>query len=287
MPVLLIVLSRIVNQFESIFIKKYNSKHTEGGFIFTAIVSLVSGLFFLAADLVSDASGLTFTLPVVGYAVAAGVSFALASILTYVALGCGSFVLSRLVLSYGILITIGQGLVMGESVSLWGWTGIGLVVLSLFFVKGNNNDDKVSVTAKWVVTIGLSVVFAGVFGILQRYQQVKFSHAYDNEFMLLTLVIAAAILFVIGIIINGKDMGCILKNGSLYAVGAGLSNGATNFLTLFVYTLAPMSFVAPMNAGTGIIISFIISKIIFKEKFSLLQYIGVVLGGVALVLFQL
>lgn len=287
MALLWIVVGRIVNQFESIFIKKYNARHTGGGFIFTAVVSLASGLFFLAVDLISDRNGLTFPLPVVWFAIGAGVSFATASVLTYIALGCGSFVLSRLVLSYGILITIGQGLILGETISALGWIGIALVAVSLFFVKGKKAGDTVPVTTKWVVTIGLSVLFAGIFGILQRYQQVRFAHAYDHEFMMLTLWIAAIILLVIGIVRDGGAALRVVRNGGLWALGAGISNGATNALTLFVYTLAPMSFVAPTSAGAGILISFLISKIIFKEKFTVLQYLGVLMGGVALVLFQL
>jgi drug/metabolite transporter (DMT)-like permease len=48
-----------------------------------------------------------------------------------------------------------------------------------------------------------------------------------------------------------------------------------------------MSFVAPTNAGVSIIISFALSKLIFKEKFSWLQYLGVALGGIALILFNI
>ena len=143
------------------------------------------------------------------------------------------------------------------------------------------------VTKKWVIYITLSVVFAGIFGILQRQQQIEFGGKLDNEFMILSLAVSGISLLVFGIIQDGKDLKYILKNGGVYALGAGVSNGATNLLVLYVYTLAPMSFVAPMNAGAAIIISFLISKWIFKEKFSKLQYFGVILGGVALVLFNL
>lgn len=186
-----------------------------------------------------------------------------------------------------ILITIGQGLILGETISALGRVGIALVALSLFFVKGKKTGDTVPVTTKWVVTIGLSVLFAGIFGILQRYRQVRFAHAYDREFMMPTLRIAATILFAIGIVRDGGEVLRVIRHGGLWAVGAGISNGTTNALTLYVYTPAPMSFVAPTSAGAGILISFLISKIIFKEKFTVLQYLGVLIGGVALVLFQL
>ena len=287
MPFIVIILSQIIAQFEGIFIKKYNTKHDKGGMIFTAIISVFSMIFFLLMDIITDKNGLQFNAPLIIYGVFAGIAFCLASFLTYIALGCGSFVLSRLILSYGVLITVAHGLFLREPITVWGWIGIALIVASLYFVKGDSEDGKVTISTKWIVTIGLSVLFAGIFGILQRQQQIQFSHQYDNEFMVITLAVSGLSLFVVGLIKDGKDLKYILKNGSLYSIGAGFSNGATNLLQLFAYTLLPMSLVAPMSSGSSIIISFMISKLIFKEKFSKLQYIGVILGGVALVLFNL
>ena len=69
MPVLWIVLGRLVHQLEGVFIKKYNAKHEKGGFIFTAIVSLFSMLFFLLTDIVTDENGLRFSSDLIVYGV--------------------------------------------------------------------------------------------------------------------------------------------------------------------------------------------------------------------------
>lgn len=287
MPFLVIICSQIIAQFEGVFIKKYNEKHDKGGMIFTAIISLFSMIFFLLMDVITDEKGLRFTAPILLYGLFAGIAFCLASFLTFIALGCGSFVLSRLILSYGVLITVAHGLFLNEPITLWGWLGIALIIASLYFVKGDNKEENVKISKKWIITIGLSVLFAGVFGILQREQQRQFNHQYDNEFMMITLGVSALSLMIAGIIKDGKDLKYILKNGGLYAMGAGFSNGGTNLLQLFAFTLLPMSLVAPMTSGASILISFVISKVIFKEKFSKLQYVGVMLGGIALVLFNL
>ena len=286
MAFLLVLAAAAVNQFESILIKKYNERYDKGGMIFTSVVSLFSMLFFVIADLVADENKFTFTPEIVLCGAVAGVAFCAASVLTFVALGCGSFVLTRLVLSYGVLIAVFHGLFLGERLSAFGIAGVALVLVSLFLVKGKD-EGTVKTTKKWVITIGLSVLLAGAFGILQRQQQRRFDHFYDNEFMMIALGVSAVILFIGGLIKDGRDVGYILVKGGPYACGAGLSNGATNFLTLFAYSLAPMSIVAPLNSGAGIVVSFIVAKLLFREKFSALQYVGVVLGGVALILFNL
>ena len=163
-----------------------------------------------------------------------------------------------------------------------------MILCSLYFVKGSNtNESSVKITKKWLISITLSVLFAGLFGVLQRQQQIEYGGHYDREFMIVSLAVAGILLFVIGLIKDGKDVKYILKNGSLYALGAGCSNGITNLLALYVYLIAPMSIVAPMSAGASMIISFLISKLLFHEKFSMLQYLGVILGGVSLILFKL
>jgi len=286
MAFFLIIIASVINQAESILIKRYNKKYFHGGFVFTAIVSFFSMLFFLVTDLVTDKNGLNFSREILIYGVIAGIFFAAASVLTFIALGCGSYVLSRLILSYGVLIAIVQGMFFGEKPSVFCWIGIALVLVSIYLFKGKDEIDSVKITKKWVITIVLSVLLAGAFGIIQRSQQREFSHMYDNEFMIAALAVSSILLMVVGVITDGKYLVAIMKNGGLYACGAGLSNGATNFLNLLAYSIAPISLVAPLNSGAGMIVAFLVAKIFFKEKFTVLQYTGVALGAVALVLFN-
>ena len=91
-----------VHQVEGVMIKKYNEKHIGGGFIFNALISLFAMLFFF----ITDKEGLCFPLPLILYGVISGIFFCMALILTFVALGCGSFVLSNLFLSYSLLFSV-------------------------------------------------------------------------------------------------------------------------------------------------------------------------------------
>ena len=286
MALLFIFLSQTIHQFEGIFIKKYNSKYNYGGFIFTAIVSLFSMIFFIIYDVIADVNGLEFNYKLILYGISAGIMFSLASLLTFIAMGCGSYVLSKLILSYGIVFTIGYGIYLGDSITVLGWIAIVLIIISLFLVKGNE-EENTKVNLKWIITISLSVLFAGVFAILQKKQQIVFEKKYDNEFMIITLGSSFIILLTIGLIKDRKHIIDILKHGSLYAAAGGISNGVTNLLTLYLYSIAPLSFVSPVGAGVSIVISFIISKILFKEKFSKLQILGVLIGMISIVLFNL
>ena len=101
--------------------------------------------------------------------------------------------------------------------------------------------------------------------------------------MIITLGLAALVLLVVGIIRAGRDLPYILRYGGLYAAVSGLCNGATNLMGLAINMLMPISIASPIQTGVGIITSFILSKIIFKEKFLIRQVIGVIIGGAALI----
>lgn len=286
MAVLLIIIKTLVHMVEGTLIKKYNSKHSEGGFIFTAIVSLFSMVFFI----ITDKNGLCFPPEIWIYAVLAGICYFLASIFTYIALGSGSFALTMLMLSYSLIFTIVYGIAfLKESASVFTYIGILLMLVSIYFVKadGHQKGVKKNITPLWVVAMIISLCGNGFLGILSRMQQIRFNDEYTNEFMIICLAISSVVLFVFGLYKDWGKIIYILRYGGVYAAISGLSNGASNLLGLIVNTMMPISIVSPLSAGIKNLISFLFSVFIFREKLGKRQIIGVLMGTIALILFKL
>lgn len=285
---ILAVVSTGIHQFEGVAIKKYNSKHNKGGFIFTALISLFAMLFFF----ITDRGGLNFPPEMIPYGIAAGALYCMASILTYFAFGCGSFVLTNLFLSYSLVFSVGYGFFwLKESAGVLTYIGLAIMPISIFMVRGQRRDgdteESVKPSLKWVVCVALSVIGSGMFGVMQKLQQVRFEKSCDNEFMIVSLGFSAATLLAVGIIMNGKDLFYILRYGGLYASLAGVSNGATNLLNMAVNAMIPITVAAPTRSGVKIVISFLIARFVFKEKLAKRQIVGVVLGAAALILLNL
>lgn len=288
LAIFLMVLNICIHKIEGVFTKKYGERNTRGGFVFSSMISFFSMLFFLFWDLIVDPRGLQFERSLIWLGLISGVCFALASITMYWVLRHGPYGLCSLFSSYSVLITITHGLIIGESLSVLSWCGIVLICVSLFLLMAQKpSDKKLKISVKWLVVLVFSVLCAALFGILQRQQQFNFSGAYNNEFMVITLGVSALLLFVVGVIKDGKYLKSVFKDGFFFAACSGISNGMTNFLTLLIYTLVPISFAAPVKTGIGIVISFVIAGLIFKEKYTKRQYIGVALGCIALVLFNI
>ena len=269
---------------EATLIKKYNEKHAKGGFIFTSMVALFSMLFFV----ITDPGKFDFRTEMLPYAIVTAVFYASSSLMTYLALGCGPFTLSLLILSYAGVISIGYGIFfLSDPITLFLIAGVLLIFLSLFLSRGEKQQEDKKASFKWLIYISLAVIGGGMFGVMQKMQQLKFDGKVDNEFMIVTLGLSAVVLFITGIVKDRRDIGYIFRNGAPYFSLAGVSNGGTNLLTILAYTMLPISIVIPARAGFEVVLSFMLSTLFFKEKFLKRQIVGVFVGAVALVLLNL
>ena len=289
MSAILIIISTLTSLVEGIIIKRYNARNKKGGFIFTAFISLFSMLFFL----ITDTGGFTLLNKIWIYAIIAGILYASASILTFIALGCGSFALSMLVLSYSLILPTVYGIaVLNETLNFFSYIGFTLIALSIYLVRHKNadNGENKKINLKWIICIGLSFFGNGLFSVISRMQQIVFKDAVTNEFMVISLAISFICLFTVGIIKSPSDFTYVMRYGFVYTLGAGLSNGATNMLGLLLVSdliSMPLSIASPVRSGAKIIASFFLSTLLFKEKLEKRQVIGVILGGLAIVLLNI
>lgn len=284
MGILITLLSNGTHLIESMLIKKYDSKHSGGGFFFTAIVSFFSMMFFVLTSL----GKLNFSSDVLIYGLIAGVFYCSASFLTYVSYSIGSFALTSLILSYSILVSIAYGIfALKEDVGIFMAIGLALLMISFFLSRKKSSAGDKRFSTKWLICILASALLAGLFGVVKRIQQIEFDKAYDNEFMIIALAFSTIIMVTAGIVTGGLKT--FHPSGILYAMGAGFSNGATNLIGLLAtgFFAIPISLYSPLSAGVKIILSFIISGVVYKEKFLKRQIVGVILGTAALVLLNL
>lgn len=284
MGYLLIILKTVANISESVLIKKYNAKHSAGGMFFTGILSLFALVFFF----VSDKNGLNFPPEMLPYAIAFGIIYCISYFLTFIALACGPFTLSMLIISYSLIFPILFGIIfLHESVSVFTCIGFVLLMISLFFVRENKDEKEKKISAKWIIAIIIVMVGNGLLAIIQKIQQLRFNNGCNNEFMIIGLAISASVLLTGGIIKDRKQLKEIIRYGIPYAGTAGVANGINNLLTIAVNNLLPLSIVSPVFSGMKIVVSFLSATILFKEKYMKRQILGVGIGVIALIFLNL
>ncbi len=251
---------------------------------FTGILSLFALLFFA----VSDKNGFNFSAGILPFALAYGLIYCISYFLTFVALACGSFTLSMLIISYSLVFPILYGVIfLREEVSLLACVGFILLMISLFFVRESEKEKENKFSVKWLASVVIVTLGNGLLAIIQKEQQLRFNNESNNEFMIIALAVSAAVLLTGGVIKDRKQIRKIIRCGIPYAGSAGVANGINNLLTIIVNNMLPLSVVSPVSSGMKIVVSFLFATVMFKEKYMKRQIVGVCFGVAALALLNL
>lgn len=158
-----------------------------------------------------------------------------------------------------------------------------MLCLSLFLL--NAKKEKTKVNVKWVIFLVMAFVGNGMCSTIQKFQQLNSAGLYKNEFMIIALAISALTMFVVSFFAekSKSDLKLLVK----YSVPNGLFNGAVNFLILVLTGLIPNAILFPSVSAGGIALSCIMAILIYKEKLSLQQKIGYIIGTVSVILLNL
>ena len=221
----------------------------------------------------------------------AGALYSGAFFFTYLALGCGSFAISMLVLSYSLVFSVAYGIFfLGENASAFVWVGLVLVMISLFLMREKWDGTQQHIHPKWLICIGLAFLGNGLFGVVTRMQQIAYRDAATNEFMVLALGFSFAALLLLGLLKSPSDFPYAVRHGLPYAMGAGACNGMTNLVALLLVSGLfgmPVSVTSAIRAGAKTVLSFLFSVFLLRERFEKRQVVGVLFGVVAIVFLNM
>lgn len=267
---------------QNIFKKMFSRKRGGNGVYTYSLLTALSamGFFFITSR------DLHWELTLLPYAFLFAVTFGAATIFSTLAISCGPLSLSVLISSFSLMIPTFYGLLfLKEPVSFGLLPGIALLAVSLFLINRRTKDSPV--TLKWLVFVFLSFAGNGLCSVVQKMQQNAFSGDFKNEFMILSLGMVAGIMLTAIIITERKECLKTAATSWYLALGCGIMNGAVNLFVMVLSGLMSVSLMFPLISVGGIIISFIVSKLFYKEKLTKAQYYGFVLGIAAIVFLNL
>ena len=282
MGYLLIIVYTLLNLGESVFVRTYAKKHGSGGMLMNAIVALFATLFFV----ITDADGFHAPAEMIPLAILNAFLFGAGFYCTFVAYKCGPYGLTRLIGNFSLIFTIFYGIFfLNEQPKIATYIGIVMIFAAMVLINyKKKGEDEMGISLKWFILVMISMVANGFIGVFTRMQQIRFNDTCSSEFQIISIGGSFILLAIIGLILDRDKLPYFLKHGSIYGVGAGIFNGAKNFLTLVIYTLLPLSIVSPMKTGLGMLATFALALCIYKEKYAKKQIIGVILGVVAVIL---
>ncbi len=261
--------------------KRYTQKSSNGTFIFGAIMSLAAMAFFalLGGEMEWELGFLPYSL---GFAVA----YSLVTVCGVSAIACGPLSITALVISYSLMLPTLYGLIfLGDPVTVGLVAGIAFLVVSLFLVTKKNKDAPL--TLKWGVYAVLAFVGNGMCSVVQKMQQDAFDGRYKNEFMIAAYAMVAVVLFVFALVKERSVLKQNTKAGWYLAILCGAMNGMVNLFILILSGRMPLSLMFPLVSAGGIILTYFISKFVYKETLTKMQFVGFVLGIGSVVLLNI
>ncbi len=279
---LLLFVTLIAMSAQSVLTKHYNVKaKVHDAFLFSGVSSVSALLFFI----ISSGFKLQFNVALLPYSIGFAITYGLALVGSNLAIAHGSLALTSLVSSYSLIIPTLFGIIfLKESIDITVYIGIALLLISLFLINFKNETFKFSFI--WLVCVVIAFISNGMCSTIQKMQQIKFSGAFKSEFMIFALFFVSFLLLTISFI-RQKQRILALKSCITLAPINGFANGAVNLLVMLLTGVMPNAFLFPMLSAGSIAVMFIFSLTVYKERFSVKQYIGYIIGVGAIILMNL
>lgn len=267
---------------QSILKKPFSMKtNGKGVFIFNAIVSFFAMIFFAATS-----GGLNFTLAVLPYSFFFALTYAITSVFSVLAIASGSLSLTSLFTSFSLMVPTFYGLIFRHDEISIGLIP-GLILLAASLVLTNFKPEKSQITLKWLIFVFIAFAGNGLCSVVQCIQQINFDRQYKNEFMVIAYAMVTVLMLLASLFSERKEMKDYFKKGWYLAIFCGLFNGMVNLFVILLQGMMPLSVMYPVISAGGIVLTFLASRFLYKEKLSKLQLIGFALGTVSVVLLNI
>ncbi len=285
-----LIVSMSANLMTGIIKKNINDKYENNMFsyqLYNAIVSL-----FSAVVLTVFSENLSCSFYTIILAVIFGLTTLIQQITNLYALEKGPFSYTAVIISLSSLIpTLSGALFWNENISFIQYVAIILMVICLILsVNKGNKENKASV--KWLIFCFAAFICTGLIGVMQKIHQ---SSDYKNELDAF-LVIAFLVSFILSsvyclLLIKGKKYSFTRDSKSainlLPVVLMGLSGvfvALNNKFNLYLSGVIDAAIFFPVVNGGGLVLNSFVALIVFKEKLTLKQWIGLVAGIISVIM---
>lgn len=209
-----------------------------------------------------------------------GVVTALGNFYKMRALNSGPMHITLLVTTSSMIIPTMSGIFFGERFSVLKLILVGILI-GFIFLSFDKTDNK-KANGKWLFFCVLAFLFQGSVGVLQKIHQSSACKGELNGFLLVAFV-CSLIYSRIRAQKNYRELK-FRKKHIIFAIVCGVCTYLMNFLNLKLSGLLPSQLFFPLVNGSAIVLSSLMSVLIFKEHLSKKQIVGLVGGITSLIL---
>ena len=208
-----------------------------------------------------------------------GVITALSNFYKMSALSSGPMHITLLVTTSSMIIPTVSGIFFGETFSV---AKLGVVIVLIAFIYLSiPKSNHAAISKKWLLCCVLAFVFQGSVGVVQKIHQSSVHKAEVSGFLFFSFICATVFCFFRSGGISKQT--ALDKTSVMIGVIAGVCSFAMNYINLRLSGLLPSQLFFPLINGSAIILSSVMSVVLFKERLSGRQTIGLIGGILSLI----
>ncbi len=213
--------------------------------------------------------------------------------LSYIkALETGPFSYTSMITSFSLLIPSFSGAVLWAEPLSWGKLGgVALMIPTIILsVNGNKNDHSSRNEKSWLMWCVTAFVCGGLVGVIQKIHQKSPYKSESNEFLLYSFVFCFAYALITLLVTGKKKKSQFRTLGGgiiVMMILAGVFYTANHCLNLYLSGKIDSIIFFPAVNGGGLLLTLLSAAIIFKERLTAKQWIGIGCGiaSILLILF--
>jgi drug/metabolite transporter (DMT)-like permease len=269
------------------FFNKKNEGVKGASSLYSFLISLAVFLFWAIVFCFDR----TLNAKVIWFSLMFGAFFALYNISYILAVKSGPIALTGLFSQLSLIgATVWGFFFWGAKPNLLVIIGIILVCISIWLClyKGKNKEGGVKFNLKWLIFAIILFVSNAGCAIVQKTEQIYFNGNYGNFFMFVATGISAITCLVLWLRDDRSEFKTVVQKSWYMPTLAGAFNGLLNFFVILLAStsLSP-SVIYPVIGVGGLMIVTIFSKFAFKEKLLWWQWVGVLIGAIAVAVLSI
>lgn len=205
----------------------------------------------------------------------------------------GAYMMLDVFLMLGVLVPIIAGqFVFGEAIKLTQWIGIGVLFVAVMIMCSYNNSIKEKMSLSAMVLLIVCGVANGLTDFSQKLFVKQFSGVPISVFNFYTYVFSAAVLGVFLIIFSIKERSQStagvsgLKHIFGYIAVMSVCLFANSFFKTKAAGFLDSAQLYPLNQGLALMLSSIMSAVLFNERLTFKCIIGLVLSFAGLIIIN-
>lgn len=278
----------------SVFAAFYNRKNAARTGVSRLYTLLVVTFAFLGWCILY-AFDFSFAPKVLLYSVFYGVGYATAMLGMIGALGSGSVALTAFVKQFSFVFVSIWGYFAGWDTFSWKPAlGIAVIILSMALCLISGKKDKVqagrpAVTLKWIVFASMLLGGNVLCSLLQKYEQIAYPGEHKSMMMVFGVGFAIFFAFLFTLKEDKTYWRAAVKSSFQFPLLAGFCSALLNLAILLLANSTVISSGLAFSgmAVGGLVLTMIADVVIFRERLSVRQWIGMVLGTGALVFLNI